>query len=81
MAANFVAMYNEYIKGAALFMGGGPCATRGYCLERPVKKYETQGMKGMRIYVLGGIDDPTVKIIGMRTMANWFKGSKAEVRT
>jgi len=54
MAANFVAMYNEYIKGAALFMGAGPCATRGYCAERPLKKYETQGMKGMRIYILGG---------------------------
>jgi len=33
--ANLVAMFNEYIDSAAIFMGGGPCATRGYCYDIP----------------------------------------------
>ena len=73
MAANMVAMFNEYIQGAALFMGPGPCATRGYCFDKPLKKYETQGMKGMRIYLLAGVNDPIVKYKAMTSTTAWFK--------
>jgi len=38
ITSNFAAWFNEFIHGVAMFMGGGPCPTRGFCnAPHPVK--------------------------------------------
>ena len=85
-------MFNGYeqIDGAALAIGGGPCATRGFCVDpesspepfdynsfnpetdkipvytenwkilNDARRYDTNGLDGMPIYVFSGDRDDIV---------------------
>ena len=82
MTANLVSMFNQQIDGAAIFAGGGPCASANhFCKRKPSGEfYSTSGLLSMPILVYHGTQDEVVDFVNATVASDWFENEGARVQ-
>lgn len=81
MSANFFAMFNENVDGAAIHSGAGPCAVGGLtCPSSKLPSYTSKGIRDKPVFFYSGINDTVVKHAAVEITSLWFKLKGADVK-